>query len=47
MDGARGHRVKVTWDLIVNLFILSVCLAVSFIIFVDVWMPYFIDAWMP
>ena len=38
MDIAK-HRVKVTWDMIVNLFILTVCLAVSFIIFVAVWMP--------
>ena len=43
MDIAKKHRVNVTWDMIVNLFILTVCLAVSFIIFVAVWNP----LWMP
>ena len=39
MNKAKKHRAKVTWDMIVNLYILTVCLAVSFIIFVAVWMP--------
>ena len=39
MDKAKKHRVRVTWDMIVNVLILTACLAVSFIIFVAVWLP--------
>jgi hypothetical protein len=42
MDIAK-HRVKVTSDLVLNLLLLTVCLAVSFIIFVAAWNP----LWMP
>jgi hypothetical protein len=35
---AKKHRVRATWDLVVNLLLITVFLAASFIILVAVWM---------